>query len=265
MQTRPEPHIDARTTQRRRQVGLPHQRTPGRVSRHARRRFGGFGFKLRPHQAPQAVGAHQRLALPRTRIGARDADEVVAGLDLADARGRDQRARALRAHGIEQQRVQVGAVHAAVRRAVALLHGIAQRHAGQFGAAAGAVDHQRLGARRDGREAAAEVELLKAAGGVGAELHAGADFAEVGGLFEDVGAVMGAGQRQRRGQPSDPAPGDEDVRGHRTQRPVLGVVEVSAGLLWLSAGSAPAGFLGAQLPQLSHEPQPEVLASEAAS
>jgi hypothetical protein len=119
---------------------------------------------------------------------------------------RHQRAGAARAHRFEQQCMQVGAVHAEVRGAVALLHGIAERQAGQHGAAAGAADHQRIGTRRDGREARAQVELLKTPRDVGAELHAGTDFAEDGRLLEDVGAVPAPESASAVASPPMPPP-----------------------------------------------------------
>ena len=215
MQARAQPNVDLPAAHGSRQLRLLDQRAPGRVAGDAGRLRGRRGVELAPHQAPEAVGADDRLAFPGARVVARHADEVVAGLHLRDARGGDERTGAARAHGFEQQAVQVGTVHAEIGGAVALLHGVAERHAGQLGAAVGAVHHQRIGPRRDGREALSQIKLLEAPRGVGAELHAGADFAEDGGLLENVGPVPVPGKRQRGGQPPDAAPGDEDVRGHR--------------------------------------------------
>jgi hypothetical protein len=155
--------------------------------------------------------------------------------------------------------MQVGAMDAEVGSAVALAHGGAEREPADLGTAAGAAHHQRFGLRGDPGEGVFEAEPCEPPRDVGAELHAGADVTEGGSLLEHVDAMAAAGQRQCGGQPPDAAAGDEDVRGHRPQRAEDEEAEEEAGV---------AGFwgdLGPQLLQLSHEPQPEVLASEAAS
>ena len=248
MQPRPEPDIHAiDVTQRNRQRRHLDQSAPGRVTRSARPHV--VAHDLLAHHAPQTVGADKRIAFPCARVVGRQANDVVAGCDFSDAcTAVESVACIARAHGVHQHRVQIGPVHAKVRRPVALLHRLAERQSRDGAVTGCAAHHERRRPCSDGGKRHTEPERLQSSRGVRPQLHAGTDLMKGIGLFEHFDAMTSARQRQRAGQSADAAARDEDACGHRPQCVVSGF-----------ASALP------QAPQVSQAPQPEFLASDAAS
>ena len=108
---------------------------------------------------------------------------------------------------------QVGAVHLVVREAECGFERRGQGRAQQRPAIvpAALVPGHRSHARQ--REVLGESEAMQDAGGVRTDLHAGPDFAQRGGLLEDVDVEAVAQERQRRGESADPS-ADDAHGGH---------------------------------------------------
>ncbi len=170
--------------------------------------------EFRAHDAPQAVGPDQRIALPGPCAVGGDRHRIVGALDLRQARRVVQRDIGVLAHGGQQHAMQVGAVHAAIRRAVALQSGVAQRQPGQFMVVVGRTHHQRVGPRGDGVERIRQAQGMQAAHRVRPELDAGTDFGEDGRLLEQLDPMAALRQRQRARQAADAAAGDQELQRH---------------------------------------------------
>ncbi len=116
--------------------------------------------------------------------------------------------------GVQQQAVQVGAVHAQVGRAVAPLARLAEGQARQLAAVVRAAHAQHRRAGGDARQARRQAEGMQPPRDIGAELDAGADLAEGGRLLQHLDAMPLARQRQGGSQPADAGAGDEDLQAH---------------------------------------------------
>ncbi len=174
----------------------------------------------RAHPRPQPVGADQRRALdfPTTLHKCCDAIALLGhpGHRAGGLQGDFRR----RAAGVQKRRVQIGAVGDRVSVAEALAKIAGQRHAGDFRAAMAVHHDEILDEHRLVGNPFAQAEPVEHAEDIGAELDAGADFAEARRLFEDARGHPLARQRQRRGQPADAAADDEDfARRHDADFP----------------------------------------------
>jgi len=128
-----------------------------------------------------------------------------------DARARpqlDQLGQRLAA--IEERAVNVGAVCHRVRVAEALREALVERDVDHL-VTADPVEHQEmLDENRLLLHQPADPERVERVPGVGRDLDAGADLAELRGLLEHHRAEPLARQRERRGEPADAAAGDDD-------------------------------------------------------
>ena len=97
-----------------------------------------------------------------------------------------------------------------VGRAVHLLMLFGQREA--LDHLAGVVQAEHIGARADAdrRDRLLEAEVPQHVHGIGADLDAGADLAELRRLLVDFDVVAGLHQAGGRRQPADPGAGDEN-------------------------------------------------------
>lgn len=111
----------------------------------------------------------------------------------------------------EQDLVQVRAVDGVVRGTVPLLALLAERGAGEESAVVPAAQFDRAGPYGDRAQAALDAEAVQQPGGVGGDLEAGADLAQVAGLFVHVAGQARAGEPECEGQTSDPRPHDSDA------------------------------------------------------
>lgn len=161
----------------------------------------------------EAVRGHDRVRRQdRVRLGEVEPGPRGVLFDVGDGvTGAQGDGRVLLAGG-QQRCVQVGAVGDEVGVGEALGVGGTAQVQGRDLVAGQGIHHDQPGRgdRRppDGRQ---DAEPLQGEGGVGRELQTGADLAEPDGPFDEGDAVSGAGDRQRRGQPTDAAPDHGDA------------------------------------------------------
>ena len=99
---------------------------------------------------------------------------------------------------------------------------VAERHVGDLAPVDGVVQHHPLGVDGAGARAVADAERVEGGEGVGTELHAGADLAQLGHLLQHAHAHALARERKRRGKAADAAAGDQDRRRRRIGRVGVG-------------------------------------------
>ena len=149
-----------------------------------------------------------------------DGGDGVRGLVLLDALharvGVEAHATAfLRA--LEQRQVHVGAVDHGVGVAEAPAKGLARLDAAHQGLVERIVHHHAVGVDGAAAGLLAHAQGIEGVEGVGAELDARANLADLGGLLEHGHVVALAHERQRCRQAADAAAGDDDreVRARR--------------------------------------------------
>src|SRR6267378_1052697 len=117
-------------------------------------------------------------------------------------------------HRARQHAEEIGPIHGEVRIPVALdrdgteieqLPGLAAAPEPHF--LAGRLAGERL-------ELLADAQLMKHARAVRSELQSGAHFLQLRRLFVDLDVAAAFQQRERRGKPADPAPGNQNTRPH---------------------------------------------------
>ncbi|MNT44200.1 hypothetical protein D3C72_1807170 [compost metagenome] len=113
------------------------------------------------------------------------------------------------AHTFEQRIVDVGTVRDRIRIAEALAKGFANGDVGH-GLAVDRIDHHHvIGVDGMAARALAHAKRVKGGEGVGAELHASANFADDAGLLQHLDMTALTRQRERRRKASDAATDDE--------------------------------------------------------
>ena len=168
---------------------------------------------LRAHHALDAVGADQRRAVVDAAALVNSGDAGLALLDALDARGGEELDLTRGLLAFEQRAVYVDAVDDGVRVAEALAEGRAGGDLADQGLVDGVVhDHA---VREDGAAAGevAHAHGVEGVEGVGSELNAGADLADLGRLLQHLDAETLAHQGQRRGQATDAATGYQHGQG----------------------------------------------------
>jgi hypothetical protein len=168
--------------------------------------------ELLAHDRLHAVGTDERHAAVRLAalVEHRDAGGVL--LDALDPRGREEADAAGLLRALEKAQVHVGAVDHGVGVAEAGAEGLAGGDAADEALVDGVVHHHRLGIDSAGAGALAHAQRIEGGEGVGTELDAGADLADLGRLLEHVDVEAAAHQRQRGGQAADAAAGHEHGR-----------------------------------------------------
>jgi hypothetical protein len=111
---------------------------------------------------------------------------------------------------------QFGAVEIIVGRAEVTLAGVGERLAREHAAVIPAADHDRARAHSEAAEPFLESEPIEDSRRVGTYLDAGADFAEFGGLFEDMNLEAGTGKRQRGCEAANPGSDYDDSHFKRS-------------------------------------------------
>ena len=143
-------------------------------------------------------------------VGVEDADAVRVLIE-ADDPGRGQQLDAwLRAHAFEQREMDVGAMDYRVGIGEALAEGGAGRDLADQRLVDRVHHHHPVGVDRAAARPLADAERVEGGEGVGRELHAGADLADLGRLLEHLDAKAALRQSERRGQPADAAARDDD-------------------------------------------------------
>ena len=112
-----------------------------------------------------------------------------------------------------QRRLQVGAVSHEVGRPPARFSGLSKWHARQFAQRRCVLQHHRFRPHRCWQQPVEHAELAKDACCIGRKLEAGAYRFYALRLFEHLHGVTVFGEGQRRGQPGDARPGDDDLPG----------------------------------------------------
>jgi hypothetical protein len=105
--------------------------------------------------------------------------------------------------------VDVHAVDHRIGVAEALAEGLAGLDLAHQGFVDGVMHHHVVGVNGAAARLVAHAQRIEGVEGVGAELDAGADFADLGGLFEHLHLEALAHQRQRRGQAANAAAGHQ--------------------------------------------------------
>ena len=165
-----------------------------------------------------AVAADQRRRASNVEAVLGPDLHAVGGVLVADdALPVDERDVAVRAAGVEQHAVQIGAMDHRIGIAEAPAERLVDRDMRDL-LAGHAVHHdQAIDIDRLGAAGVADAEIVHGVKSVGADLDAGADLAELVGLLQhrDVAALVGEAERGR--QTADPAAGDDDclsLSGH---------------------------------------------------
>jgi hypothetical protein len=196
------------------------ERRPDRLRRHQRAPGGALAkprlcadAEPRAQAGPQPVGAHERdpgLDRGAAAQAQRRAHAVGMQDEILDPRAEPKRDIGVRAHRVDQRRLQVAAMDRPVRRAVARFDGLPERDVCKVAAAHGH-DRDRVG--RDGEisQPVLQPEREQHARGVGRELDAGPDIGEGFGLLQERDAEARLRERQRRGQSADAGACDDDV------------------------------------------------------
>ena len=157
------------------------------------------------------IASAPRAVLPSANVTVTPSSFCVR---LREAPAEPDRVRPLAADGVGERRLQIAAMHEDVRRAVALLRDRAEVE-GRPGLA-GVPQPRRLAGGEELRrcERVLQAERMQHARAVGADLHAGADLAQLMRLLVDFDLDPAPDQRQRAGEPADAAADDEDVVRH---------------------------------------------------
>ena len=143
--------------------------------------------------------------------------------------------------GTAERRLQIAAMDHPIRRAVALRGSLAERHAHDFASGLG-VEHAQARRRDHVRpQPVFQPEIDQRARGVGRELDAGAGFLEPLGLLQHDDAKTVARERQRRGQPADAGPGDNDDTRRRQDLLLRRAAQTAVSCKAHSAGRAASG------------------------
>ena len=180
-----------------------HQPTPGDIACVA----GQFlPEKLPAHRRVDAVGADQYVARELCAVRQPDGDLVRGLRESLDARIEPE---AFISDPTEQNVEQIGAVGVIVRRAELCLRTCAQR--GIIEAVAIIPGAIVTSLHADARQGLVESERAQDAGGVGAELDAGADLAERFGLLEKLSIDAASPHRQEGREATDAAAGDKHL------------------------------------------------------
>jgi len=160
-----------------------------------------------------AVGADHRVGLVAVAFGVGDFDAFFVLFDAGDlGRGAKADQRVL-LHRFQDGQMDVGAVDHGVGAAETLAEGGAGVDAHHF-ARVDRVHHDDVvGEDRALARRGAHAQRIERGEGVGAELDAGADLADVRGLLQQLHRDALARQRQRRGQAADAAAHDDDGLG----------------------------------------------------
>ena len=153
----------------------------------------------RAHGGMHAVGADQQAALRASAVLEAETDGVGATLQADAARAHVDCLRLARLYRVGEQPMQVATVDEEVGGAVALLGHDAQVEQLPGAPASPVPDLLGVGPHRAGVEGGREAEGDEHAGAVGADLHAGADLAQLGCLLVDldVDAALQAGRARR--------------------------------------------------------------------
>ena len=143
-------------------------------------------------------------------VGVEDADAVRVLLEADDPGRRQQLDVVLRTHPFEQREMHVGAVDHRVRIGEALAKGGAGRDLADQRLVDRVHHHHPIGVDRAAARPLADAERVEGGEGVGRELHASADLADLGRLLEHLDAKAALRQSERRSQPADASAGDDD-------------------------------------------------------
>jgi len=210
VQPRPQPHRHVLAAQGGGQVPLQRERAVRQVAGGARR---AVVAHLLAHLAPDAVGAHQDRALVVPGIA-----DLHPHLLRPRQHGADPRSQAQLGAGLtrafQQQRLQVGTVHGEIRRAVALRERLAEPQRPDLLPVHTVAHVQLARLRGHGTELLLEAPADQDPGGVGAELDAGADFAQRFGALVQARRPARLPAGDRGGQPAHAATGDQDPVRH---------------------------------------------------
>ncbi|MEI2735834.1 MAG: hypothetical protein V9G24_14175 [Rhodoblastus sp.] len=141
-------------------------------------------------------------------VPGRDAGLVL--LDTFDARRRLERDAAGFLRAFQQRGMDVDAVDDGVRIVEALAEGLARRDAADERPVDGVVHDHFIDIDGAAARLLADAERVEGGEGVGTELDAGADFADLRRLFENRDLEALPRQRQRRGEPADAAADHDD-------------------------------------------------------
>ena len=211
VQLGPQPDRHLLAAQVQRQILLAHQRAVGQVAADARRRI---AQQLAAHQAPQAVGANQGLALQIQTGGTVQAHAVGVLVEGDGALVQLQFHAIGFEHTRQQHLVQVGTVDAGVGRAVALLHRRPQGQRAEHRATGGAARLQPLGEGGKAAQRRVQAPALQDARDIRPHLDAGPNLAKGAGAFDQLHRPLGLRASQRCGQAAYAAPGDQYVLRH---------------------------------------------------
>jgi hypothetical protein len=116
-------------------------------------------------------------------------------------------------HRFEDRTMQVGAMAHRIRVPKARAECLAHLHRSHLAAIDGVHHHQPVGEDRAFAHCLAHAQRIERREGIGAQLQAGADFADGGALLEQVDGHAQAGQRQRRGHAADAAADEQHGGG----------------------------------------------------
>ena len=97
-----------------------------------------------------------------------------------------------------------------VRRAEVTLACVGQRLASEFATVVPSADDDRVGPHSEAAHRLLESESMEDSRRVGTYLDAGADLAQLGGLFEHANIEASASKRQRRREPADSGADHDD-------------------------------------------------------
>ena len=177
-----------------------------------------LGKQMVPHRRPDAVGAdqrHRQFLLPRVAATLHHRQSLGVRGDVLELAAEPQfDVRIVVDLGL-QRCLQIGAMHHPIGGAGAEARGLAERQAGDLAAVARAHDVDGVGYHRGAGEPRLQAEFDQDAAGVGRELQAGAGLFQPFGLFHHDDAKAVGGQRQCRGQSSDPGTSDDDGARYR--------------------------------------------------
>ena len=175
---------------------------------------------LRPHHRFHAIGGDEGRAPQALAALIDDGDAGVVLLHPLDA-GAGLEVHPAGGHRtLEQGGVHIDAMDDRVRVAKALPEGLVGEDAADLRAVDRVVHDHEIGEHRAAAGELAHAQRIQRMEGIGAELHAGADLADLGRLLEDAHAVAAPHEGERRGQSADAA------TGH--QHGLLGVAHGSA-------------------------------------
>jgi len=160
------------------------------------------------HHRAHAVGANERCGADELTSPGFHQDFIPLNFIPRDPRAGAQLDQRLRLAAVEERAVDVGAVRHRVGIAEALGEALVERHVDHRLAARAVHEQQALDEHRLLLHQRADAERVDGVPGVGGELDAGADLAELLRLLQHDGAEALAREGERAGEPAEAAAGD---------------------------------------------------------